>query len=332
MLRGAIVGFGDVALKGHWPAWSASSDASIAAVVDRSAERRELARRLAGAVTTFSSVAELAASTLALDFVDVCTPPASHAEPAAVAVDRGWHVLCEKPVLLNGADFERLGRRASDRGVAIMPVHNWKYAPIVKRATDLLRSGAIGRLRSVDIDTERLQPCLDVGQRSWRRDPAISGGGILMDHGWHAAYLALHWFGEAPTGVKASVARSAPDAVEDEAALVVSFPSGDASIALTWRGQVRRNQMRLLGDRGQLLIADDILHLDAERARTSTRFDQALSAGSHHDAWFRAMLPEVLAAFRDPSKSRAPFAEASACLAIVEQAYRSAGAAVSVPV
>ena len=331
MLKGAIVGFGDVALNGHWPAWAASEDATIVAVVDRTSQRRDLASQLANGLPAYSSIEELADANLAVDFVDICTPPASHAEPVRVAIDRGWHVLCEKPVLLHSSDFESLGRLARDRGVAVMPVHNWKHAPIVKRATDLLRSGAIGRLRSVAIDTERPQPCADAGGRSWRRDPAIAGGGILMDHGWHAAYLALHWFGETPTRVKATVQRPATDEVEDEAALVVSFPSGDASIALTWRGTVRRNLMRLIGDRGELMIADAVLHLDVEGARTTTRFDEALSAGSHHAGWLRVMLPDVIAAFRDPARSRAPFAEAAACLSIVEQAYRSAGAAVSVP-
>ena len=113
MLKGAIVGFGDVALNGHWPAWAASEDATIVAVVDRTSQRRDLASQLANGLPTYSSIEELADANLAVDFVDICTPPASHAEPVRVAIDRGWHVLCEKPVLLHSSDFESLGRLKS---------------------------------------------------------------------------------------------------------------------------------------------------------------------------------------------------------------------------
>ena len=116
-----------------------------------------------------------------------------------------------------------------------MPVHNWKYAPIVRRATELLRSGAIGRLHDVEIETLRIQDCAvaDPDHPNWRRDPAIAGGGVLMDHGWHAIYLARHWFGEDPIDVRASLHRSMPKQVEDEAALTLAFPSGQAKIFLT---------------------------------------------------------------------------------------------------
>jgi hypothetical protein len=52
----------------------------------------------------------------------------------------------------------------------------------------LLRVGAIGTLREVEIETLRIQDCAaaDPDHPNWRRDPAMAGGGVLMDHGWHA--------------------------------------------------------------------------------------------------------------------------------------------------
>jgi predicted dehydrogenase len=323
MLRGAIVGFGEVARNGHWPAYAESSDAAIVAVVDRTVQRRALAARLAPSMPTYATLDDLGASA-SVDFVDICTPPALHPQPMLDAIARGWHVLCEKPLLLDAEVFDIVRARASDAGVAVMPVHNWKYAPIVRRATAALRAGAIGSLRRVEIETCRLRDAAsaDPARPNWRRDPAIAGGGILMDHGWHAIYLALHWFGQPATAVGASLHQPADGRVEDEASVTISFPAGDAVIALTWNAAERRNTMRLVGDGGEIVIADDTLLVGGETADPEV-FTRALSTGSHHDDWFAAMLPEVVAAFHDPELASPAFEEAAQCLTIIQQAYRS---------
>ena len=66
-----------------------------------------------------------------------------------------------------------------------------------------------------------------------------------------------------------------------------------------------------------------IMDIDLEGASVSmTKFPSALSAGSHHDDWFTAMLPSVVACFRRPELARPLFEEAAECLAIIQQAYR----------
>ncbi len=320
MLRGAIIGFGEVARNGHWPAYADSHEAKIVAVVDRTEERRKAARESLPGVATFATMEELAASA-EIDFVDICTPPALHGDPMLDALARGWNVLCEKPLLLDLVELEKARSLAQESGRAVVPVHNWKYAPIVRRATKMLRSGAIGPLRSVEIETLRIRDCAvaDPDHPNWRRDPAIAGGGVLMDHGWHAIYLAHHWFGEEPLEVRASLHRAAPNEVEDEATLTLVFPSGHARIFLTWRADLRRNIMRLIGERGDIVIDDDTLRL----AHESIQFGGGLSAGSHHADWFAAMLPDVIASFRHPEAALESFDEAALCLSVIRRAYES---------
>jgi predicted dehydrogenase len=328
VLTGAIVGFGEVARHGHWPAYASSRDVRIAAIVDRTEARRRLAASLIDGVQAFATVDDLIASGTPLDFVDVCTPPALHGEPMLAAASRGWHVLCEKPFLLDHRMLEAARRVACERRVALVPVHNWKFAPIVCAATSALRRGDIGVLRRVRIETSRLREATttDSVRPNWRRDPQLAGGGILMDHGWHAVYLALHWFGEPHTSVRCAVHRPDPDGVEDEAELIIGFPSGEAVIGLTWRGTVRRNAMTLCGDRGDVTIDDRMLHINGRREV----FDPALSAGSHHPDWFEAMLPEVVACFRDPARARLGLDEAASCLSIIREAYQC-GAPLAAP-
>lgn len=319
MLRGAIIGFGHVARHGHWPAYVKFPDAKIVAVVDRTEARRQAARELQPGVATFATTEDLAGG-VELDFIDICTPPAFHGEPMLDALARGWNVLCEKPLLLDLVELEKTRNLARESGRAVVPVHNWKYAPIVRRATELLRSGAIGPLREVEIETLRVQDCAvaDPDHANWRRDPAIAGGGVLMDHGWHAIYLARHWFGNDPLEVQASLERPTSTAVENEAALTLVFPSGRAKIFLTWKAGVRRNTMRLIGERGEIAIDDDTLKAGSE----TIQFESALSAGSHHADWFAAMLPDVVAKFHSPEAARESFDEAALCLSVIRRAYQ----------
>jgi predicted dehydrogenase len=322
MLRGAIIGFGEVASNGHWPAYRSSPEAKLVAVVDRSAARRDLAAALSPGIATFPAFDAVPAS-MALDFVDICTPPALHPEPMLEALARGCHVLCEKPFVLDQAVLEIVRERAKTAGVAVLPVHNWKYAPIVQRATSILRAGAIGTLKRVEVETSRLRaaPTAESDRPNWRRDPEMAGGGILMDHGWHAVYLVLHWFQQTASEVRASFRRP-PGGVEEEARLTITFPRGEAAVTLTWNGDIRRNAMRLEGGRGEIVVADDTLHVSGD-VRETVRFSSALSAGSHHDDWFSAMLPDVVACFRDPARARPLFDEAAECLSIIQQAYRN---------
>jgi predicted dehydrogenase len=319
--RGAIIGFGAVAANGHWPAYAQSSDAKIVAVVDRTEQRRQAARELIPGVETFATMDELGDG-VGIDFVDICTPPALHGDPMRNALSRGWDVLCEKPLLLDPLELEQARSLARQAGRAVVPVHNWKYAPIIRRATEALRSGAIGEMRELQIDTLRIEDCaaVDPQHPNWRRDLSIAGGGILMDHGWHAIYLARHWFGEDPTSSDAEL-RRAEIGIEDEAILTLHFPTGRARIFLTWRADQRRNTMRLIGERGEITIDDGTLRIGDEEIR----FESALSAGSHHADWFAAMLPDVMASFRSPEKARASFDEAALCLSVIRRAYEVAG-------
>ncbi len=320
MLNGAIVGFGEVARHGHWPAYVDSRQLSIVAVVDRSPERRTAAK--GSSLRAYESMAALAAAET-IDFIDICTPPAVHNEPMLAALERGWHVVCEKPFLLDASLVARVRACAEQRGVAVVPVHNWKFAPIVREATARLRRGAIGTLERVEIDVERTRPFrgAELAASNWRLDPAVAGGGILMDHGWHAAYLALHWFQDRPARVEAALRRPAGAAVEDEADMQLTFPCGEAAIRLTWDGASRRNTIRLTGDRGSLTIADDRLIARGGAGENDTMFSEALSAGSHHPDWFAAFIPTLAGYFEAPSTSRAELDEAAACLDIIQRAY-----------
>lgn len=335
VLRGAIVGFGNVAARGHWPGLMEATDVEVVAVADPSPARREAARVAAPGVRLYASMEELAANEI-LDFVDIATPPSSHAPLVECALRRGWHVLCEKPLTLDPVAFDHLAASAAAGGRVLFTMHNWKVAPILEAAREAIGRGRVGAVRHVDMLVFRNQPCKGAsdGQAAaagaaanWRQDRETAGGGILVDHGWHAFYLLLNLVGADPLQLSAIVTRPDDDplALDDSARVALVFPGADAFLHLTWRTPARRNAIMVLGDEGVLAIDDDrLLMAGRGQEMEERRFPVALSTGSHHEDWFRALLPHFLAEVRDPSVRGANLREAAWCVTLTDAAYRSA--------
>src|SRR5438046_3407222 len=115
MLRGVIIGFGNIAIQGHVPAWRRRHDVEIVAGTDaRPAQRAALATHMPGARWYDSSDALLADA--GLDFVDIATPPSSHAPLIRGALARGLHVLCEKPLVHSLDELGALPVPAAETG------------------------------------------------------------------------------------------------------------------------------------------------------------------------------------------------------------------------
>ncbi len=73
-----------------------------------------------------------------------------------------------------------------------MCVHNWKYAPAYATARRAIEAGRLGAIRFISIDRLRTEPAGAGGSGGKWRASAASGGGILIDHGWHVFYL-MYW-------------------------------------------------------------------------------------------------------------------------------------------
>ena len=212
VLNGAIVGFGNVARHGHWPAYQQSRSLRIVALVDPHLSREAANHDL----PVYPSIT-LAASDHRLDFVDICAPPASHAPLVLEALNLNLHAIVEKPLVLTTDDFDVVARIALARSRIVLPVHNWRYAPALQQASATLHRGEIGALRSAEIDVWRPAACGSADSPAWRQNRAVAGGGIVLDHGWHAFYLMMEWFGGRPDTVDGWCHAEPPQDVETDA-------------------------------------------------------------------------------------------------------------------
>src|SRR5438552_19063572 len=104
MLRGPISGLGNVATEGHLPGWTRRDDVEIVALSDTERARRQPAEARLPAARWYDSPEALLAHA-PLDFVDICTPPASHGLLVCRPLERALHVLCEKPPVVAPADL-----------------------------------------------------------------------------------------------------------------------------------------------------------------------------------------------------------------------------------
>ena len=324
-LRGALVGFGNMAENGHLPGWLKHRRVSLVAVCDPDRRRRRQAQRLLPEAGVYASLDDLLRRE-SLDFVDICTPPPSHAPCILTALNHDLHVLCEKPFVGSTSDLKRISRLCEKKKRIAFPVHNWKHAPILARLLNWVREGRLGRVLYSEFHTLRTSPA--PGLTPWRGEKENpGGGGILLDHGWHVAYILMNIHGQAPRSVSAWMHPS-PEATgeaEQSAHLLLEFPSSTASMFLTWKAGRRYNSARVYGETGLAVVEDRRLTLYPHEGPSRTAaFREPLSHGSHHPSWFDPVLEGFLHAMDRHDEARREMEEAGLCLEIIRKGYDSA--------
>lgn len=326
-LRGAISGFGEVAARAHLPGWRTRENVAIGAIHDPVSERRHEAIRLIKNVRVYDDL-ELMLDGEGPDFVDVASPPGLHHAAARAALGAGAHVLVEKPLALALAEFDELAALAAEKRRVLMCVHNWKYAPAYMAARKAIEAGRLGAVRFVSIDRLRTAPAGAGGSGGKWRSSAASGGGILIDHGWHVFYL-MYWLlgGDLPVSISARLESPASLDVDDVADLRIRFESGALSrVHLSWRAPVRRTSALIYGERASLEIEGDRVLLTDRAGKVDDLSVADMADDSYHSAWFGGVAEEFELAVTEGTDSpiaKRNVAEARVALMLMEAARKS---------
>jgi len=334
--RGAVIGAGGIARQSHLPALREAAAlrgrVEVVALVDSAANvppvdmipllgRREQLRELAP-----------------LDFIDICTPTASHLELTLWGLEQGYHVVCEKPVALTRGEADRIAAAARTNGRIVMPCHQYRHNPVWIKVKQWLASGAIGRWHLAELSVHRTtaDPGRVVEGTPWRGTSAAGRGGVLLDHGTHLVYQLLDIAGM-PSNVSAWTGRLRHDRyeVEDTASLRFEYPGRLVTMFFTWAARTRENRIRFVGDAGAIDWTGGELRL--ERAGTVERLDYSaeLEKTAYH-RWFAGLFEGFVAALDrgDPGVAAGPFLEDIRRVAsVVEHAYVAArnGTTVAIP-
>ncbi len=338
-LRGALIGYGFIMEKGHAAGYrqrgaDGASDVEIVAISDISPQRRETAQAAWPNARLYADARSLLdAETGLIDFVDIATPPSDHAPIALDALERGLHVLCEKPLAASIDEARAMLRQATKSERVLYPCHNYKHAPVIKTVRGLINSGRIGKVHLVTLQTFRNTHAKGVQswRTDWRRERRYSGGGIAMDHGSHTFYLAFEWLGSYPTAISARAATLGPFDTEDDFSCSLRFPTGTASAHLSWNAGVRKVLYTLHGERGAIRVEDDDVELAVQErgaaGGTTWTFErQAISSDwmdSSHVTWFNSLFDDFKAAIARREFVGREAEEAFLCVQLIATAYAS---------
>lgn len=166
-----------------------------------------------------------------VDAIDVCTPHRHHAPVALQAIRAGKHVLVEKPLATTLEDGRRMVAAAREAGAVLAVNEQIRFLAPLLKARDMIAQGTIGRLACVRV--HRIGYLSGAYMASgWRADPALAGGGMLLDQGPHY-FHALRLLAGPVAGEITHVAALATTVrddwlpgAEDTATVIVRYASG----------------------------------------------------------------------------------------------------------
>jgi predicted dehydrogenase len=131
-----------------------------------------------------------------MDFISIVTPNHVHFGPAKMALENGFHVVCDKPLAFNMEQALELEKLVKESGLIFALTHNYTGYPMVKQAKMMIKNGELGDIRKVVVEypqgwlSTKLEDS-EQKQASWRTDPSKSGAaGAMGDIGTHAENLA----------------------------------------------------------------------------------------------------------------------------------------------
>ena len=157
--------------------------------------------------------------------VEICTPHPIHSEAVIAAARAGKHVLCQKPLARNLEECDAMIAAADLAGVVLFYGETNRTLPAAIRAKEVITQGAIGTVIGLQARAAHWQGGVYMST-GWRYDPAITGGGQLLDGGIHAVDLMLHLGGPIVT-VSCYTTRFRPElGGEDTAVVNARFSEG----------------------------------------------------------------------------------------------------------
>ena len=258
MLKFCIIGCGRIAGRHAEHIHRLGQLVAVCDVVEERA--RELAAKYGA--DYYTSVDALLGSAGQADVVAVCTPNGLHAEHSIKALNKGFHVLCEKPMALTIGDCRNMIDAAEKAGRQLFIVKQNRFNPPVAAVKRLIDEGRLGRIYSVELS------CFwnrDAGYyaNSWKGSRALDGGTLFtqFSHFIDLLYWIVGDIKEAQ-GYAANFAH--PDiAIEDTGVVTVQFYSGaigTINYTVNSHGKNMEGSLTLFGEKGTVKIGGQYLN------------------------------------------------------------------------
>jgi len=197
-----------------------------------------------------------------MDFISIVTPNHVHYGPAKMALENGFHVVCDKPLCFNMKEAKTLQRLVKKTGLIFALTHNYTGYPMVKQARMMVHKGKIGTVRKIVVEYPQgwLSTKLEATaqkQAAWRTDPKRSGiAGAMGDIGTHAENLAEYITGLKIKRMCADINIFVPGRLlDDDGNVLLEFDNGAKGILFATQiaaGEENNLKIRIYGEKAGL--------------------------------------------------------------------------------
>ena len=253
-----------------------------------------------------------------VDATLIATPPAEHFRLVLESLLGGKHALVEKPAFRDTAEADLIIAAAKDTGRLVLVLENYGYKPVTRVLRTLIGAGEVGDVRHVRLNALKWQD-----QWGWRGDAELCGGGALFEGGIHWLHL-LATLGPEVDSVE-GFAPPVRDGAERSMLVVARYRNGAiGTLHHAWDAPVQWRGLALshvIGSRGTITFESNGLVVGV-RGVSGRR---VILPGLRDIRGFRAMFADFIEAIRTGRPPTVTLERARADLALVEQAYRTAG-------
>ena len=324
--RFGILGCGMIANL-HASAINSLPDATLAGVADSRAESAASFADRYG-VKAYESYGSMLDDP-EIDVVCVCTPSGFHAENAIAALEKGKHVVLEKPMAITVADADSIVETCEKTGRMLTVISQLRFSQDVAKVKKLVSEGAFGRITLCSLRMKYYRS-REYYSASWKGTKRLDGGGALMNQGVHGVDLLQYVVGGIK-GVEGRIATlSHSIEVEDTAVATLEFENGALGVieASTCAHPGFERVIEIHGDRGYVKLVENSIErliLNGENVAVA-KSDSVGTANDPTQLDFKmhaVQIGELVSAIKGEGKLTVDCREGKKAVEIIEKIYRS---------
>jgi len=255
-IRWGIIGCGDVTERKSGPAFQKVKGSRLVAVMRRNRDKAEDYAQRHGVPKWYDKAEDLIHDP-DVNAVYVATPPSSHKEYTLAAAKALKPVYVEKPMAMRYSECQEMIENCEKQGVPLFVAYYRRALPRFLKIKFLLDSGAIGAIRFVNILYQEKPRTKDLrGEKHWRVDPAIAGGGYFCDLASHMLDFLQYCIGDIQSATGFSSNQMELYKAEDMVSGTFEFPENILGTGIwNFNAYTHKDRTEIIGEKGRIIYS-----------------------------------------------------------------------------